>query len=162
NKIEKMYSLTDDDKRKLIYSIDEKNITEVDEKIIKFISDSEKRSIAPKPSKITISTCSYTGELNFIIDDYIKLNDILKKDMENNIEFIKNVNIDKKKNKITKRKYNPDFYNSICIDLRYNKSNIHIKIFLNGKITGTGCKSSDDLKFIDKFLEYLKNKKELI
>lgn len=156
-----MYTLTDEDKRKLIYSIDEKNITEIDEKIIRFIADIDKKNVTPKPSKITISTCSYTGELNFIIDDFELLKNMLIKEKENGSTFIKDVNLNKKKKKESKRKYNSDFYNSICIDLKYNKCNIHFKLFLNGKITGTGCKTENDLKFIYVFIDLIKKNEEI-
>lgn len=110
-----------------------------------------------EPSKFRISTMTYTANINAILDLQILFNSIkIENRKYPNIISCEYGNNEPKGNVKKKKKY---FANQLTLKIEYNENyKVNMKIFNNGKIGITGCKSEEITKEIVNFIINYLNK----
>lgn len=97
--------------------------------------------MAFNPSELKISTMTCMAKLNtdiniFVLGKFLKLGD--------NIKEIKYRNLVKKEN-MTSENQKASFYNQVTVKIKANNTFVNMKIFPNGQVQMTGCKSESDV-----------------
>lgn len=98
--------------------------------------------MAFQPTELSIATMTMTGNLNVkinvkVLAKFIKLSDDFKEIRYRGVIYnSKGITKNKKKS----------FYNQITIVIKGINTYVNMKLFSNGKIQMTGCKSSDEVK----------------
>ena len=107
------------------------------------------------PDKVTVSTISCTCKLNtefnlVNINDHLKLNedDVLTIKYNNSIKSL-DPKVIKKYYQKQKKKKNRNFFNQLTIEVKTNNNRkINAKLFKNGSVQLTGCKSMIDVNVV--------------
>lgn len=124
---------------------------------MKLLMNKVENEYPPEPNNIRISTMTIICQLKFkdnineevYIDlrtlvQYIKLNDTNK--YPRVIQLGKKVNNKKKKNKEIEEEdiKKKCFYNQVTLLVSFKEFNVNVKVFKNGQLQMTGCKSEDN------------------
>ncbi|ARF09340.1 TATA box binding protein [Catovirus CTV1] len=137
------------------------SITKVKEKMENLID------INCKPEDVTISTMTITCKLgtDFNVENICKYIDLSRNGV---IEVVSGKDtrtlITKKCNNQKNKKGKREFYNQITLKVNTKKDKVvNIKLFINGSIQMTGCKSVEgSIEALEKLLESLKKEKAII
>lgn len=123
------------------------------------------------PPNVSISTMTVTCKLgvNIYLENFANLvelkdREIMSLKYGNKAEYVKSINLAKKSKK-TKAKTKKNFYNQITMEVisGYSEKSINVKLFKNGAVQMTGCKSINDMfSVVELLIVKLKEEKAIL